>query len=197
MIYFISDLHFGHANCAMRYRGFSSVEEMNELLIQNWNAKVTEDDTVYILGDFSFRSGIAPLAYAKQLKGRKILIRGNHDSSWVKSCSPDKFAACFEDYRDYCTVKIGKTRCVLFHYPIANWDGCGKGTIHIYGHLHDGRHRLEAWKYMRNRPDAYNASAEVVNYTPATLEELIVCNREFIAQMGNQMIENEFEQDIE
>lgn len=45
MIYFTSDLHLGHANIIRHCnRPFSSVEEMDDALIDNWNAKVTNAD---------------------------------------------------------------------------------------------------------------------------------------------------------
>ncbi|OUN81344.1 hypothetical protein B5G06_10770 [Flavonifractor sp. An52] len=52
MIFFTSDLHLGHENCIrLCNRPFSSIEEMDETLIENWNRKITGKDTVYILGD--------------------------------------------------------------------------------------------------------------------------------------------------
>ena len=52
MIYFTADTHFGHCN-VIRFcdRPFASAEEMDEAMIQNWNDRVTGNDTVYILGD--------------------------------------------------------------------------------------------------------------------------------------------------
>ena len=56
MIFFTSDLHLGHENCIrLCNRPFSSIEEMDETLIENWNHKVTGKDTVYILGDLIYR----------------------------------------------------------------------------------------------------------------------------------------------
>ena len=54
MLYFTSDHHFWHTNI-IQYcnRPFVSIEEMNEVLIQNWNDLVLPEDEVYYLGDFS------------------------------------------------------------------------------------------------------------------------------------------------
>ena len=52
MVYFTADMHFGHrAIINMQSRPFESVEEMNRVLLQNFNSVVHKDDTVYILGD--------------------------------------------------------------------------------------------------------------------------------------------------
>lgn len=97
MNYYISDMHLGHKN-VLKFdaRPFASVEEMNESLIANWNAKVTEEDDVWILGDFCYRSDKEPSFYLKQLKGRKHLIIGNHDKATVESASALKYFESIE-----------------------------------------------------------------------------------------------------
>jgi len=77
--WFTSDTHFGH-NKIIEYckRPFKSLEEMNETLIKNWNEVVKTDDTVFHLGDFSFRGFHT---YKNRLNGNIILVQGNHDSS--------------------------------------------------------------------------------------------------------------------
>lgn len=69
MIFFTSDLHLGHENCIrLCNRPFSSIEEMDETLIENWNHKVTGKDTVYILGDLIYRSQKPPEEYLRRLR---------------------------------------------------------------------------------------------------------------------------------
>ena len=92
MIYFTSDLHLGHANAIkLCRRPFSCVEEMDETLIANWNERVTNGDTVYILGDLLFRNQTPTESYLDRLKGKKHLITGNHDRKWMKQVPLDKF----------------------------------------------------------------------------------------------------------
>ena len=81
MRYYISDLHFYHANMNTRMdkRGFESVEAMNEYMISQWNKKVRKNDEVVILGDFSIDKGEKTNELLRRLNARKYLIIGNHD----------------------------------------------------------------------------------------------------------------------
>jgi len=92
-----SDQHFGHLKCFEKYSpsrkeiadNFNSFEEK---LIEKWNNTINDNDIVIIGGDFAINKNNKDknIAYektfnnvknaAKQLKGRKILIKGNHDS---------------------------------------------------------------------------------------------------------------------
>ena len=92
MNFYISDNHFGHKNI-IKYdnRPFNSVEDMDEVMIDRWNSVVGDDDTVYILGDFSWYKEEKTLEILNRLSGRKVLIKGNHDH-----ISP-KVAKMFDD----------------------------------------------------------------------------------------------------
>lgn len=85
--FFTSDQHFGHANI-LKYEAdyrkdhagvtFRTVNHMNDAIVARWNATVTPHDTVYTLGDFSYKlHSIAE--YLPRLNGRVVLIVGNHD----------------------------------------------------------------------------------------------------------------------
>ena len=98
MIYFTADTHFDHANIIhFCNRPFARVEEMNEILIANWNRKVHGNDTVYILGDMFFRTA-DPEPILRQLKGKKHLIIGNHDSQWIKKIDINRWFASVQFY---------------------------------------------------------------------------------------------------
>ena len=81
MRYYIADLHFFHENMNTRMdrRGFKSVEEMNEYMIEKWNGKVRKNDDVIIIGDLSWGNAEETNALLKRLNGRLYLIQGNHD----------------------------------------------------------------------------------------------------------------------
>ncbi len=80
-IFFTSDHHFDHANIIKYcHRPFDSVEHMNEEMVKRWNERISDEDLVFYLGDFSL-SFAAVQKYLPRLKGEKHLISGNHDKT--------------------------------------------------------------------------------------------------------------------
>ena len=79
-----SDHHFGHENI-IRYCGrpFADADAMNRAMVDRWNDVVAEGDEVWILGDLVMGRLTENLsAHVWRLKGRKILVPGNHDACW-------------------------------------------------------------------------------------------------------------------
>ena len=171
MKYYTSDLHFSH-NRIIDYenRPFKSVEEMDEMLIKNWNNKVKPGDEVYILGDFGFCKGKRVNYLLDRLNGQKFLIKGNHDNYFLNDKDFDK--SKFVWIRDYSTVKDNGYVISMFHYPIAVWDRQHHGALHFYGHVHsnkNGHHPL----LLDLGDNAINVGCDVHNYEPMSLEELL------------------------
>jgi calcineurin-like phosphoesterase family protein len=91
-LWITADTHFGHENI-IKYcnRPFKSVEQMDKVLIHNWNERVKPLDHIIINGDFMFHNssggkkgegvGERPDYYINQLNGIKTFIRGNHEKS--------------------------------------------------------------------------------------------------------------------
>lgn len=178
MIYFISDLHFGHSNI-IRFdnRPFTSVEEMDNTLITNWNNVITNDDLVYILGDISWYNSQKACEILKQLKGKKILIRGNHD----KFTNDINYKKQFIEITDYKDIVVNNQLIILSHYPIMFWKKQWRNVIHLYGHVHvtqDYDMLLDFIKTARkhgNPCKMYNVGCmmDYMNYTPKTLNEIL------------------------
>lgn len=131
----ISDHHFGHTNSWEKFkladgsplRPFTSNDEMNQTMIDRHNAKVKEHDTVYFLGDVVINR--KHLHLVKQLNGRKILIRGNHDIFRD------------EDYREVGFEQIHGVRVfvdmfILSHIPLHPDCVTGRFRVNVHGHLH-------------------------------------------------------------
>lgn len=114
---------------------------MDETIIHNWNSRVPiRNSVVYILGDFSFAPMDRTLKILERLNGDKILIEGNHDEKYMKDVN---FRNRFKEIHKYHSVHAAGVSVRLFHYPIWEWDGMHKGSVHFHGHLHGGKHGIE------------------------------------------------------
>lgn len=166
-IFVTSDLHFGHKNI-IKYenRPYENIEQMDKDLIKKWNDTVEKDDTVYVLGDFSWYRGEKTNEILKQLNGKKILIIGNHDGNFLDDKKFDK--TLFEEIEYYKELKYNKRIYILFHYPIAEYNGKMHGAIHLYGHIHTMNLELE----QNLKPFGYNVGVDRNNYKPINIEEI-------------------------
>lgn len=182
--FYIADLHLGHAN-VIRFdnRPFADVNEMNEILIRNWNQAVTNSDTVYILGDLLWVKESEWPVWICRLNGRKVLIRGNHD--------PREFSATtkglFQEITDYKEITDGNRKVILSHYPIPfhKSDYSGR-TWMLYGHVHVTK-EYDYLKVIRNEikkriGEVGHPLGNFINvgcmmpymdYTPKTLDDII------------------------
>ena len=147
-IWITSDLHFGHTNIMKfcpetRARFNNDVNYMNEMMVEEWNAKVSPEDTVYILGDVAFMPASKAAQYMNRCNGRKILIEGNHDR---KALADPVFQKCFAEVHKYHHITHNGHMITMFHYPIAEWDQMHRGSLHFHGHLHGGTSGLEKYR---------------------------------------------------
>ena len=184
MIYYISDLHFGHRNViGMDGRPFETIEEMDETLIRLWNERVTDEDDVYILGDFAYRKGNTACWYLRQLRGRKDLIIGNHDGLTRQG---EKAMEYFASVEKMARVVDNDRIVSLCHFPVAEWNGKRRGGYHVHGHLHNRRD--EVYEFMSRYDKALNAGCMLNGYRPVTLDELIENNLRFRQGAGKEEV---------
>lgn len=133
-LFFTSDTHDYHKNIfkfSPNTRRGSNVEEMRQLLIDQWNSQVSPHDTVYHLGDLSFAKSSSVIEYISQLNGHIHLIRGNHDT-WLNQ----ETAVFFDSVSDIKQIKVGKQKIFMCHYPIYDWKDMRHGSYHLHGHTH-------------------------------------------------------------
>lgn len=174
MIYFIADTHFGHKNIIrLCNRPFKDIEEMNNTLIKNWNHKVRGNDTIYILGDMFFRCYNVE-EILRQLKGKKHLIIGNHDSSWINKVNLDKY---FLSVSDLKVISDGKRAITLCHYPMLTWKHQMRSYM-IHGHIHNNTD-ADFFPLLTSRKNVLNAGVDINHFKPATFDELLINNTEF------------------
>lgn len=156
-IFFVSDVHFGHRNI-IQYcnRPYTSVDEMDDALVSNWNETVNSDDEVWMLGDFAFHN----YQRIDDLNGVIHLVPGNHDHERIAKVSP---------YIDHIHgeihyLKVNKDwRFTLCHYPIESWRREYK--YHLHGHSHGASTK------MKNRMDVGVDATRL--YRPMHIEEVM------------------------
>ena len=200
MRYYIADSHFfhGNLNTKMDHRGFGRVEEMNAYMLKQWNAKVRKNDDVVILGDLSWGKAEETNALLEQLNGRLYLIQGNHDR-FLKN--KDYNASRFVWIKPYEELQDNKRKVILCHYPIMCYNGQYRvdeqgnpKNYMLYGHVHDtyDQRLIEQFQDITRSSMRELAGGEIrtipsnmincfcmySDYTPLTLDEWIVCDRE-------------------
>ena len=163
--WFTSDLHLGSTNI-IKYcnRPYSSAAKMASTFIDNWNARVKAEDTVFHIGDFCFTQGKegreGAKYWEKKLNGKIIHIEGNHDKN-------NKCKAIIQN----AIIRFGGKRILLVHNPehlpvIINYD------FALVGHVHT------KWKIVRvfktlDSVDCINVGVDVWNYRPASFNEIM------------------------
>jgi calcineurin-like phosphoesterase family protein len=71
---------------------------------------------------------------------------GNHDEeARIRLSCPSVVSV-----QNYLLLKHGKHHFVLFHYPIDDWDGRWRGSIHLHAHTHSNALRSPNLPYMTN-----------------------------------------------
>ena len=187
MKYYISDLHLFHkASIEFDNRPYKDIETMHDYIRTKWNNKITNGDTVYILGDMSLRGQKENLiSFVSTLKGQKVLVKGNHDD-----VSDYRYQQLFDEIVNYKeihdSVNGQNYDLVLCHYPIFSWKNMGRGWIHLYGHTHNS---VEDELYIKTLDDMVNNCEHMqrgpvcainvgcmkpwMNYEPRTLKEII------------------------
>ena len=157
--YVISDTHFNHSRI-LEYcqRPFDDVEQMNEVIINNWNKVINEDDIVYVLGDFCFGNKTMLKEIVSSLKGRKILVLGNHDNL-TKSAY---YEAGFETVTK--SPIIVDSDFILSHHPI-------QGDLGKFYNIHGHRHKLP--NEVQFSPRHFDIGVDDHNFFPHNLDTVI------------------------
>ena len=166
MIYITSDFHFCH-NKEFLYkpRGFSSIEEMNIVLVENYNNIITPEDKVYILGDCMLNDNETGIKLLSQLKGHKYLAIGNHDSD----ARIDKYRAAglFEDIQFAYRFTYHKWNFYATHYPTITYNPNDLPRTCLCGHTHT-TNKFSQWDI-----GCYNCGLDAHANMPISIEQII------------------------
>ena len=195
MYRYIADLHIGCKN-SFEWRTL----EHDERIVENWNSVVNNNDTTFILGDigrFDRKEDVErTCSIISRLKGKRVLVSGNHDFCGLKDQRVRQLFYSINDYLEVIDNYNGiNQKLVLSHYPIFSWNGCYKDTVLLYGHVHnnfDNRLYQQALRDLRfavrdmnmiesndkkfkNKPYAYNVGVMMpwMDYTPRTYKEIL------------------------
>lgn len=139
-VFFSADVHVGHRNIIRHCsRPFSSVEEMNEEIINRHNEVVGTKDVVFHLGDFYCgRSKEEAEHFFHSLNGKKILIKGNHDRKITTKLPWEKqFDALHLKLKSFTNGRC-QGEVFLSHYSHRVWNKSFHGIGHLFGHSHGG-----------------------------------------------------------
>lgn len=155
----IGDPHFGH-KAILKYRPqFRSREKHDAFIVNTWNAVVTKNDTVYCLGDFAFT--MESLKTVRELNGRKILVRGNHDKLDTQA-----YLSVFKQVIG--TIKYKDVW--LSHFPVHPQEL--RGRFNIHGHVHTN---------TVPDPRYFNACVDNIGFAPMLyldILDILVTNRD-------------------
>ena len=170
-IWFTSDTHWGHKNIIkLCNRPFQNVEEMNEVLIENWNKVVSKDDTVFHLGDFAFGGSSVWNSIIPRLNGHINLIIGNHDRKNLRQ----RYMSYFDMVVPQLQIEIEDNSIYLNHYPFLCYGGSYRGVWQLFGHVHSGPQAdgLDISRLRVLLPTQYDVGVDNNNYTPVSWEEV-------------------------
>lgn len=160
--WFISDTHLFHANIlkfigkdGARIRPFSSLKEMHDKIVKEWNAVVGANDYVYHLGDVTFQYHNHFVALMHSLNGSKRLIVGNHDklkNTHLLSCF--KKVVMWRGFKEH--------NFTASHVPI-HPGSIRHGKFNVHGHLH--QNLVPDLRYI-------NVCVEHTDYRPLHITEI-------------------------
>lgn len=153
MIYFIADTHFDDENIlCYENRPFTSVKEMNDKIIENWNKVVSENDEVYLIVD------VGNSKYINLLNGMKYLVKGNHDTELNEFYRN----AGFKEVYDKPTIL--NEFWILSHQPM--YVCKNMPYVNIFGHVHNSP------VFKDYSSHHFCVTVERINYTPISFEDI-------------------------
>jgi calcineurin-like phosphoesterase family protein len=142
---------------------------MTNELIGNWNSVVTEEDTVYHLGNFAWDPKTAQDAL-QRLKGTIKLLPAEHDEA-VMLLGSKKMLPTKSSLMNRITP-LNDYECNLSYWPMQEWPGSSSGYYSIIGY--------PGSKYKSNpTKKIINASIDLWGYKPQELTRLLETFNDF------------------
>jgi calcineurin-like phosphoesterase family protein len=180
-VFFTSDLHFNHEAILRLGNGrpFGTIVGMNERLIRLWNATVSKQDVVYIVGDLGFGNRDALGSLVDRLQGEKHLVLGNHDRK--NRMTHRTFSNGLLVHGDFAIVCCGGKNMLLIH-DLSSMATPDFGLFDpkllrgvdwiVCGHEHMGPTRGE-FAFESGRIPFTNVAVDLWNFRPISLDAVL------------------------
>lgn len=166
--FFTSDTHFDDEYAIPYFhRPFTSIDEMNGIMVEKWNRVITESDTVYHLGDFTL-DGIDHFTnWASQLNGTIKIVPGSHDHPWLKDFIANEKVQVLAPLvsLEFPAIQAREEPqvIVLCHYSLQVWDRSSHGSWHLFGHSHGKLQGIGL---------SFDVGVDCTDFTPMSLEQV-------------------------
>jgi calcineurin-like phosphoesterase family protein len=132
-IFVTSNQQFGRPNAIKLYkRPFESVKEMNQSMIDVWNSVVSQEDKVYVLGNFAWDPETAENSL-KELNGEIIAIVGEHDTA-IEEIDNMKNIIKNVSFNKDSIEYFHDAQVTMSYWPLTDWPGKSKGILSVIGH---------------------------------------------------------------
>lgn len=168
-IFFTSDLHLCHDRSFLyEPRGFTSIDEMNEAIVERWNSVVKPVDIVWSLGDEMLNDNEKAIQYLKRLNGNIFFIWGNHTTDNRKNLLFQELPNALGGWYAY-QIKDGKWSFYLSHYPtkVGNHDEVKWSRLYcLCGHTHTPD------KFLDIEDNCYHVEMDAHNCYPVNIEQI-------------------------
>jgi calcineurin-like phosphoesterase family protein len=150
-VYFIGDPHLGHRAIAKYRPWIKSSQENTDMITSCWKKVIRKKDVVYVMGDAAFDE--ESLQVFKNLPGKKILIKGNHDDMILTSSQTEVF---HEIHGIISYKKMWLSHAPIHPSELRNRLGC------IHGHVHQ-QTIMKGWgPFKREDPRYINTCVDVI-----------------------------------
>jgi calcineurin-like phosphoesterase family protein len=166
--FFTSDSHFDHKNIIrLANRPFSTVDEMNNTMVEKWNSVVTDEDTVHHLGDFTLGDIRHFKKWVNILNGNIRILPGSHDHLWLKDFKESERVKVIPPLVSLEFPEIMKDGypqvVVLCHYSMQVWDRSHYGAWHLFGHSHGS---------LKGIGRSFDVGVDCTDFAPLSLLEV-------------------------
>jgi calcineurin-like phosphoesterase family protein len=163
-LFLTGNLQFGRPSAIKQFkRPFTSVEEMNETLIENWNSVVNTEDVVYVLGNFAWDPTTAEETLQK-LNGLIVIVPGETDGPIEEIEARKIMPSNAKLIEGIFTAEADKI--TVSYWPLQEWPNKSKGHYSFFGYP-SPKYKTDHKKKM------VNVACDFWGYKPQALSSIM------------------------